>query len=236
MYISSHTLTIVWCWRSWVVISRMKSYWRPVTSSVHQGSILGPTQFNVFINDPENGMACTLSKFTDDVKPGGVDDTPNGCADIQRDRLGTWTDRNLMKLSKMKCTIPQGNDCGTITSCLLVTIWKAALEKRTRGCWWTPSWTGDGSVPLWHRRLRVSWAALGKVLAAGWGRQVEGSKEFGARLFSVLSSKKTRGNGQKLKYRKFKLNIRIKKTPNLLFWELSNFGIGCPVRLQSLHP
>jgi len=37
---------------------------------------------------------------------------------------------------------------------------------------------------------------------------MEGSKEDGARLFSEVSSNRTRGKKQKLKYRKFCLNIR----------------------------
>lgn len=80
---------------------------------------MGPILFNVFINDPENIRACILSKFVDDIKPQGVADTPDACAAIQRDRVDTWMDKNLMKFSKMKCTFPQGNSCGEITSCTI---------------------------------------------------------------------------------------------------------------------
>jgi len=43
------------------------SGWRSVANGVHQRLVLGWIPFNIFINDIDSGVECTLNKFVDDT-------------------------------------------------------------------------------------------------------------------------------------------------------------------------
>ncbi|KAK4832290.1 hypothetical protein QYF61_021689 [Mycteria americana] len=85
-----------------LVVSSSFSNGQPVTSGVSHGSILGPTLFNIFISDLDNGIKCTLMKFANDTKLSGEVEEGRGTLQEDLDRLEERANKNLMKYNKDK--------------------------------------------------------------------------------------------------------------------------------------
>ena len=61
-----------------VVVNNSESKWRPVTSGIPRGSVLGPVLLSIFVGNVDSGIECTLNKFGDDTNPSGAVDILEG--------------------------------------------------------------------------------------------------------------------------------------------------------------
>ena len=90
-----------------VVVNGVASEWTPVTSGVPQGSVLGPLLFLIYINDIDEGVKSSISKFADDTKIGRTILGEKDRIELQNDLklLGQWAEKWQMKFNTDKCKV-----------------------------------------------------------------------------------------------------------------------------------
>jgi len=93
--------------RQRVRVDNSLSSWRPVTSGIPQGSVLGPTLFLFFINDLPSVTQNEVALFADDSKLYGTVAKVEDRESLQRDlhELGEWSAKWQLPFNEDKCSV-----------------------------------------------------------------------------------------------------------------------------------
>ena len=93
--------------RQRVVLREGLSNWKPVTSGVPQGSILGPTLFLIYVNDLPDSVQTTAKMFADDTKVYNTISSEDDCQRLQQDldNLAQWSKDWLLSFNETKCVV-----------------------------------------------------------------------------------------------------------------------------------
>ena len=84
---------------------KSRLYW--ASSGVHQGSVLGPLFFSLFINDLCSVLSVQHLLYADDVKLFTCISSEDDCLRLQRDLdiMGEWCFNNYLALNVSKCVV-----------------------------------------------------------------------------------------------------------------------------------
>ena len=90
-----------------VVVNGSQSSWKPVTSGVPQGSVIGPALFLLYINDINHNIRSKIRLFADDSVIYKQIDSQADAIHLQEDldTLSDWSKKWLMNFNIKKCAI-----------------------------------------------------------------------------------------------------------------------------------